>query len=654
MESFIVNKHGRVVLPSNFDPALDFSVLRSLDQLSEVIRRDFEAKAPTGTQILRRIEDSGYANRYELLRDLALNLFWANRYAMSMYQKRPTRWRDVARTRGDVFLPVLDPWEEGDRKVAAVENLFPTLPAAWDAEVEDDLFRLVFDVFRHRKHQGTELPAVKPTVGEALAQPHNRTWRLGDYDPDFPVFTFEQILDCAEDVAELEALRRWAMVLHNEYPWGRSQTELVEVGDLRDDDYVVLFYPRDREVARFIQRVKAGRMASLPLRKVPETRRPVSPYRAVDVRRLFRIQPRLEALAVVKGEQTVTNDDVVRNSAYNWSPMSAEEIRLKTGVEQRQYTARSLEELALQAAEQAMTKSGRSPEEIGAVLLCTCTSTRLIPATATWISGELGIYQTHSSCDIAAACAGFAYGLLEATRLLQEVNRPIIVVYAEKFSDKIGTVRPSRMLLADGAAAVVVAPAARGEVGDLEYLQSYASGPVSEVNSIIWPNPDFDNSMTIYGPEVKSLAGRYVAQMIEELQRLPDPDGTGGSLLDRIGLVVPHQANKTMVIDLMGKAGITPDRLYFNIERTGNTSSASIPLALYDAVQDGVVTEPVRVFAPGFGAGAVGGYVVMRFDPKIVAVEDPRAGDWHAGLLNPDRTDQSGHRSEDVRIGFAE
>jgi 3-oxoacyl-[acyl-carrier-protein] synthase III len=654
MESFIVNKHGRVVLPSNFDPALDFSVLRSLDQLSEVIRRDFEAKAPTGTQILRRIEDGGYANRYELLRDLALNLFWANRYAMSMYQKRPTRWRDVARTRGDVFLPVLDAWEEGDRKVAAVENLFPTLPAAWDAAVEDDLFRLVFDVFRHRKHQGTELPAVKPTVGEALAQPHNRTWRLGDYDPDFPVFTFEQILDCAEDVAELEALRRWAMVLHNEYPWERSQTELVEVGDLRDDDYVVLFYPRDREVARFLQRVKAGRMTSLPLRKVPETRRPVSPYPAVDVRRLFRIQPRLEALAVVKGEQTVTNDDVVRNSAYNWSPMSAEEIRLKTGVEQRQYTVRSLEELALRAAEQAMTKSGRSPEEIGAVLLCTCTSTRLIPATATWISGELGIYQTHSSCDIAAACAGFAYGLLEATRLLQEVNRPIIVVYAEKFSDKIGTVRPSRMLLADGAAAVVVAPAARAEVGDLEYLQSYASGPVSEVNSIIWPNPDFDNSMTIYGPEVKSLAGRYVAQMIEELHRLPDPDGAGGTLLDRIGLVVPHQANKTMVIDLMGKAGITPDRLYFNIERTGNTSSASIPLALYDAVQDGVVTEPVRVFAPGFGAGAVGGYAVMRFDPRIVAVEDPRAGDWHAGLLNPDGTDQSGHSSEDVRIGFAE
>ena len=75
---------------------------------------------------------------------------------------------------------------------------------------------------------------------------------------DFPAFTFEQILDCAEDVAELEAVRRWAMVLHNEYPRERSRTELVQVGDLKDDDFVVLFYPRDREVARFLQRVKEG------------------------------------------------------------------------------------------------------------------------------------------------------------------------------------------------------------------------------------------------------------------------------------------------------------------------------------------------------------------------------------------------------------
>jgi 3-oxoacyl-[acyl-carrier-protein] synthase III len=82
---------------------------------------------------------------------------------------------------------------------------------------------------------------------------------------------------------------------------------------------------------------------------------------------------------------------------------------------------------------------------------------------------------------------------------------------------------------------------------------------------------------------------------------------------------VPHQANKTMVVHYAKGAGIKPEQLYFNIDRVGNTSSASIPLAIYDAVQQGVIDRPKRIFAPGFGAGAVGGYVVMRVDPANVA-----------------------------------
>ena len=77
---------------------------------------------------------------------------------------------------------------------------------------------------------------------------------------------------------------------------------------------------------------------------------------------------------------------------------------------------------------------------------------------ATWLSGQLGMFQTHMSADIIAACAGLPYGLSEAIRLLQEVNRPVLLVCGEKFSDKIGTVRPSRMIFGDGAAAFVIAP----------------------------------------------------------------------------------------------------------------------------------------------------------------------------------------------------
>ena len=197
---------------------------------------------------------------------------------------------------------------------------------------------------------------------------------------------------------------------------------------------------------------------------------------------------------------------------------------------------------------------------MGAVIFCTCTNPRLLPSAATWLSGQLGMLQTHTSVDLVAACAGFPYGLADAIRILQEVRRPILLVCAEKFSDKVGSVRTSRMIFGDGAAAVVVAPAAAGAPGDVDVLQTWASGPVSQVNSIIWPNVEFGCDITVYGPEVKALVRRYLEQMIAELQSLPHPDGRPGTLIDAIDLIVPHQANKRMVVDLAEQAGIGRDR----------------------------------------------------------------------------------------------
>ena len=203
MQPFVVNSHDRIVFPSNFVPELDLSVMHSLDQLDSVIRRDFEVKAPTGTDILARVEQGAYSSRYELLRDLALNLFWTNRFALTLYEKRPTRWADVPRNRTDVFLPIVTPWEDGDRKIAAVKGAYETLPPTWNREVEDRIFGTLFDVFGHRKHHATDLPTIKPTVAEILSDPTNLTFRLPSYDPDFPVFDYSDIIDCAEEVPSL-------------------------------------------------------------------------------------------------------------------------------------------------------------------------------------------------------------------------------------------------------------------------------------------------------------------------------------------------------------------------------------------------------------------------------------------------------------------
>jgi len=618
MKPFVLNRYGRIVFPSNFFPELDFSVFETMDQFAAVIKRDFEEKAPTEADIVARAEMRGYARRYDLLRDLALNLFWVNRYALTMYDKIPTRWRDVPRYREDVFLPVFKPWVAAEL-TATIDAGYRALPATWDAGVEDRIYGVLLDVFRHKPGAGAELPAMKPTVPEILANPGNLTYYLLAYDPDYPGYGYEDVIEYMHPVPELEALMRQAMVLHNQYRWDRAKTRVIEVGKLAPDDFVVVFRPRSHEVLQFIRRAKGGRRVR-PRRPEPaETRQPVAPLPPVDVRKRFAVMPRLEALAIYKGERVCTNDDLIRNAAYCWSPMTAQEIQEKTGILERCYTELDLDHMSLLAAKGALEKSGRRPEEIGAVLFCSCTSAKMMPSLATWLSGQLGMFQTHASCDIVAACAGFPYGLSEAVRLLQEVERPVLVVCGEKFSDKIGTVRTSRMIFGDAAAAVVVGPAPAGAAPDIEWLQTYASGPMSEVDSIIWPNPEFDNNITVYGPEVKALVKRYINQMLDELRALPHPDGEGGSLLDAIELIVPHQANKTMVVSLAQAAGVAPELLYFDIERVGNTSSASIPVAIHDAVGEGKITRPTRIFAPGFGAGAVGGYVIIRVDPAVVA-----------------------------------
>jgi len=664
VKPFVVNRHDRLVFPANLFGELDFSVLETLDQFTAVIGRDFEAKAPTGTDILARVESGAYPGRFELLRDLGQNLFWVNRYSITMFEKRPTRWRDVPKHRDDVFLPVLTPWEDSERKVAAVEGAFRGLPATWDEDTEEKVFGLLFDLFRNKLHHATELPAIKPTVAEFLDRPGALTFVMPEHDPDYPVFRTEEILDADERVPELEALMRWAMVLHNQYPWDRSRTELRGPAEIGRDDFVVAFHPRNRDVMAFIDRVKGtgttsqhpgGMSAAAPTRRRPmEAVAPAAPYPPVRMREAFAIQPKLAALAIVRGEHVCGNTDVIRNASFSWSPMSADDIRAKTGIEQRRYTSRGPEQLAIHAASAALAKSGRAVEEIGAVLVSTCTSNRQIPSVACWLSGELGLLQTHTSVDLVAACAGLPYGLSEAIRQLQEVQRPVLLVCVEKFSDKIGSARPSRMIFGDGAAAMVIAPAAPGTGGDVEVVQTYASGPRSEVNSIIWPNPEFDNDITVYGPEVKSLVQRYLAQMIDELGAQPDPDDPGRTLLESIELIVPHQANKTMILNVAAKAGLSADRLYFNIERMGNVSAASIPIAVHDAVRDGVITRPTRVFAPGFGAGAVGGYAVMRIDPAVVAdevvldiLEDVSSGSAAASRV-------TGTTTDDMRVAFGE
>lgn len=304
MKSLVINQHGRLVFPSNAWPRLDFSVFDTVSQLSAAVSRDFEAKAPSASQIVSRLEAGGYPSRYELLRDLGLHAFWVNRFAITMYDKRPTRWRDVPRDRADVFLPLLTPWPGFERSSGTIQHAYQTLPSTWDEEIEQKIFEILFAVFAHVRHDAAELPAIKPTVAEFLADPGSHTFVVSAHEPDWPMYSRDDVINAEADVPELEALLRWAMVLHNQYPWAGSTTRLAAGGEIGDDDFVVLFYPRDDEILDFIMRVRAGHdagsphhtarspLAAPPKAKQPPMAQPVADCPPVEIRKAFSVMPR--------------------------------------------------------------------------------------------------------------------------------------------------------------------------------------------------------------------------------------------------------------------------------------------------------------------------------------------------------------------------
>ena len=214
-----------------------------------------------------------------------------------------------------------------------------------------------------------------------------------------------------EAVPELEALHALAMVLHNQYPWDRARTRLNEVGELDDDDFVVVFAPRNQDVLEFIRRVKAGRRRPPAARAARRGARPVAPYPPVQVRERFRVMPRLEALAVVKGEHACTNEDLIRNARLQ---LVADDGRGDRAEDRHRgaplHRARPRRHLA-PGRRGALAAAGRRArgDRRGDLLLVHEREADPV-ASRPGCPGQLGIFQTHASFDLVAACAGFPTG----------------------------------------------------------------------------------------------------------------------------------------------------------------------------------------------------------------------------------------------------
>jgi 3-oxoacyl-[acyl-carrier-protein] synthase-3 len=289
----------------------------------------------------------------------------------------------------------------------------------------------------------------------------------------------------------------------------------------------------------------------------------------------------------------VTNDDMAARL-----DTSDEWIVERTGIRERRIGGTTTG-LAIEAAQAALASAGRTAGDIDNLLLATTTPDGLVPGSAPTV--QHGIGMRGGAVDLNAACSGFVYGLVAAAGLIAVGSGPVLLIGSETLT-RITDMddRKIAILVGDGAGAVVLEP-----VEGPGALLSWNLNSDGSLKHLL----KCDHGATLYmdGKEVFRRAVRVVVESAE--QAMADA-GLGP---DDISLLVPHQANLRIIHAACQRLGIPQDRTAIVIERYGNTSSASIPLALHDAIQNDRVHEGDHLLLTGFGGGMTWASAVLRW-----------------------------------------
>jgi len=293
-------------------------------------------------------------------------------------------------------------------------------------------------------------------------------------------------------------------------------------------------------------------------------------------------------------------------------------ITSRTGIKERRIAEadETTCSMAVTAARQAMEKAGVHAGELDAIVLSTATTDRLLPATAVDVQAQLGASRA-AAFDISAACAGFVYGATIAEGLMATgVAETVLVIGAEKMSSIIDwTDRSTCVLFGDGAGAAVM-KRSKGHRGILSaYLRS--DGKLADLlyrpaGGAAIP---FSNQVLTERSQYVKMAGREVFKhavrsMADATDRALDGAKLTGNDID---LLIPHQANMRIIEATAKHANVPMDKVYVNVERYGNTSSASIPIAVDEALETGRIKEGMNVLLVGFGAGFTWASMIIRF-----------------------------------------
>ncbi|HEX6573498.1 MAG TPA: beta-ketoacyl-ACP synthase III [Gemmatimonadaceae bacterium] len=272
--------------------------------------------------------------------------------------------------------------------------------------------------------------------------------------------------------------------------------------------------------------------------------------------------------------------------------------------------------MAATAAHTAMNRAGVHPGELDAIVLSTATPDRLLPATAVDLQAELGASRA-AAFDIGAACSGFIYGMTVAEGMIATgAAETILVVGAEKMSSIVDwSDRATCVLFGDGAGAVILQKSRTGKGILSTFVRSdgklaellYRPGGGAKIPMSAQVLEERGHFVKMAGREVFKHA---VRSMAEAADRALDGARMTGTDID---LLIPHQANIRIIEATAKHSNIPMDKVYVNVDRYGNTSSASIPIAIDEAIETGRIKEGSTVMCVAFGAGFTWGSMIIRF-----------------------------------------
>jgi 3-oxoacyl-[acyl-carrier-protein] synthase-3 len=304
---------------------------------------------------------------------------------------------------------------------------------------------------------------------------------------------------------------------------------------------------------------------------------------------------RITGWGIALPDKVVTNDDmaVSLDTSDAW-------IVERTGIRERRIGG-TTSGLAIEAAQNALSSAGRTPAQIEHVVLATTTPDGIVPGTAPTVQDVLGV--KGGAFDINAACSGFVYGLVVVAGLIAAGSGPILLIGSETLS-KITDMddRSIAIIVGDGAGAVVVEPV--DGPGQLLSWNLNADGSLRHLLKC-----EHGGTLSMDGKEVFRKAVRVA---VESAERAMADAGLGP---DDVSLFVPHQANLRIIVAACRRLRIPEEHTVVVINRYGNTSSASIPLALHDAISNDRVHDGDNLLLTGFGGGMTWASAVLRWGP---------------------------------------